>query len=161
MLFCIPQLPAKVREDKPVIRSPKTLAKHFQGTVALILDPTPEVFRVSRFFLCKHYRASNQHFFAFIRPEKNPSSTPANPVRRRMIFPNPKFNPDLPKEPGASGLILCSIPDLVEHTPYSVFRLVNPDPVEWEYLGDYKNTVSAKMTGEEFATQTHKVHPSS
>jgi hypothetical protein len=147
----------KIQDNEAIVLPRETVAKHLKGAIALVLDPTPNLFKFPRRFLRMSYGGSDQHFIAFISPDKNPSSTPANPIRRRMVFPMPEVNPDMPNQPGAPGLILCSIPDLVENSPWSLFRRVQPSPACWEYMGSYKNTVSAKMTGEEFTKQRPEV----
>jgi hypothetical protein len=149
----------KIEGDDAMTHPPKTLAKHMQGSTVLILDPPPESHMYPRLFFCEYYDISSRNIVSFITPEVNPSSTPTNPVGRYMVFPTPELNPYMPKEPGATGLIFCSIPSLMQNTSesWSVFRQVNLVSTRWEYLGEYQKTLATNMTREEFATLSPEV----
>lgn len=80
----------------------------------------------------------------------NPSGTRT----RRVVFPRLDLNPNIPSRPGEPGLIFASRHEILENPPWTLFvKLRNETPAVWLYLGEYKCTLSGKMTAEQFAGQ--------
>ncbi|TFK75053.1 hypothetical protein BDN72DRAFT_607116 [Pluteus cervinus] len=151
--------PLKIKKEAMLL--PRSVVSNYLsgvGTFSISPDPVPTP--VSRRFLRKTYGGSDQHFISFTPKSRDPgSSSSSHPKGRPIVFPEPELNPEIPREPGAPGLIFASRHEILEHPPWSVFRKVSgsASPVVWTYLGEYKNELCGKMTAAQFQQQRPEV----
>ena len=66
-----------------------------------------------------------------------------------FLFPNPKFNPDAPKQPGEPGL-MCRMRDMIEWDGLIVKVLVKQASKAFLYMGDYESTRAEPLSHLEF-----------
>lgn len=100
--------------------------------------------------MLKHYGTNTQHFIGYLK---------VRGARRHAVLAQPGQNPYLPTVPGASGLLFASRHEVLSCV-HMLFVRLEPQPKEtpeWEYRGDYRSTLSAKMTADEFKMQRHDV----
>jgi hypothetical protein len=80
---------------------------------------------------------------------------------RAVVLAQPGQNPFLPGYPGASGLLFASRHEVLQGV-HMLFVKLEPESIKetplWEYRGDFKSVLSAKMTPAEFKMQRDNVN---
>ncbi|KAF7292122.1 hypothetical protein MIND_01239200 [Mycena indigotica] len=80
-------------------------------------------------------------------------------VKAKVLFPQPDFNPLLPRRPGEPGLLFASRPDVAKPgTTYKLFcRRTANGPVVWRYMGEYVHKRVGDVPKETWREQTARV----
>jgi hypothetical protein len=131
---------------------------YLQGVPDFVINPPPKRFTISRNDMWKKYGGQTQRLIAKISPERNPSSTPDNPITRKVLYPQPDTNPSAPKRPGCPGLLFASRPEVLKNdTHWTLFGKIPADSALWQYLGEYHNTLVGSISGEQFCAQKPEV----
>ncbi|KAH8107950.1 hypothetical protein BXZ70DRAFT_913438 [Cristinia sonorae] len=106
------------------------------------LDPAICSVTVSRRFLNAKFRAAIQSLY---------SEVVINGQKRKLIFPNPTMNPEVPMMPGRPGLLCRAVEFVAWNDTDSVVRvIVRLAANKWQYLGDYKSARVASLSRAEF-----------
>ena len=127
--------------------------KYLNGVKALPVVAHPSTVPIERSVLAKLYGGSTQD----LKTRFNKVSG----FEYEVLYPNYKFNPLLPSEPGHPGLIYTGRTDLAGDTIYCVFRPVSKSkPAAWEYLGHYLCTQVGDLAAAEFQSLSADVNSS-
>ncbi|KAJ3933880.1 MAG: hypothetical protein NXY57DRAFT_997000 [Lentinula lateritia] len=105
--------------------------------------------RVRRDLLNNAYGMGTQQMLAQINPARNPLPSGALSRReRRIMFPNLDRNPDLPRQPGDSGVLFTARPEgELTLEGCSVFVKKESKNALWDYMGEYKIFPKGKIGG--------------
>ena len=124
----------------------ETAASRFlSGFVPFCINPAPPMLAVPRMFLVKEYHA--------------PSGTLLQEGKagwRNFLFPTLDINPQMPKFPGAPGLLLSPRQELLKST-WTLFTRLPGRPTKWEYLGQYQCSCVGQLSSAEFSSQRQMV----
>ncbi|KAF7318517.1 hypothetical protein HMN09_00361500 [Mycena chlorophos] len=156
----IPTMNTSPRNKKPLnlkaedISLPASvLAEHLYSVPSYPISPTatgisPPIY-VSRRELQIAYAGNHQSLLTPMHIGSN---------RHVGAFPQRKFNPLLPTQPGEPGLMFASREDVTKHARYSVFSPRDgKGAATWRYLGEYAHTKVGMVSGETWKAQRPEV----
>lgn len=131
----------KVKEE-PTSIGPNGVRERLEGlhSFAVNLDLAIRSVTVDRKFMSATFGASPQALY---------SKSSRAGREYSFIFPNPKWNPEVPRIPGEAGL-LCRAVDFVPWQDHVIKVLVWLDTNKWHYLGDYKSAQVRSLSQAEF-----------
>ncbi|KAH9485875.1 hypothetical protein JR316_0002790 [Psilocybe cubensis] len=123
------------------------LSRYLNDTAALNIDPVPLGVSVSRRALSKSFGLPGMGFLWTSRNKQH-----------RFLTPTYDVYPDMPRYPGAPGLLLSCREEVSNNAPWSLFGKIEAKKKPMlEYRGEYKCYVVGQMTREEFTAQESSV----
>ncbi|KAJ7055988.1 hypothetical protein C8F01DRAFT_375271 [Mycena amicta] len=169
-------LPSTKQESKPRFTQPNGnqlklsddfLDKHLNPNSAYLIHPVPSdpvvyVHRIDD--LQVHFGGPQQSLISYMPAFMSPPQHPSRKSCEKLTgaFPQPEFNPHLPSEPGAPGLIFASRADIAERgVRFTVFcrkeKESREEHVVWRYMGEYLHERVGTVSGETWKAQSDKV----
>ncbi|KAK0485028.1 hypothetical protein IW261DRAFT_1560697 [Armillaria novae-zelandiae] len=142
----------KNKKDKSTFIPPKELVASLISHVSpFIADPPPHArCIVTRHLLLEKYGVAPQAFLAHLKPGRTSSLS-----KRMVALPQKRYNPALPSQPGAHGLLFSMRHHVVGQT-VSLFVKEGIQAL-WTYYGEYKGVLCGKVTKQVFIDQPEEV----
>ncbi|KAJ3520714.1 hypothetical protein NMY22_g12627 [Coprinellus aureogranulatus] len=142
------------KRNEAFVLHPDVLAQYLSRAPTFDINPPPSDLYVSREFLSNIYGGSSTQSAQHVMPPDNPS----NFTHRAFTFPKFELNPQMPLNPGQSGVIVASRYDRKTGHPWGLFRRdISGKTQTWIYLGEYEWSAAGKMSVEIFRNQKEKV----
>ncbi|KAF8957583.1 hypothetical protein BDZ97DRAFT_1845697 [Flammula alnicola] len=142
----------KVKAEGGWTLSPSKVSKYLGSATLFTIKPLPLPVLVSRKALTEAYGLPGMGLLW------NPKNKPHKFLTPLMIIPNIDVNPEMPRCPGAPGLLLSCRKDMCKDGPWTLFvKVETSKKVHLDYAGEYTCTAVGEMTKEEFLAQDAKV----
>ncbi len=141
-----------MQKDKSTFIPPKELVASLISHVPLFIsEPPPHAHCiVTRRLLLEKYGVAPQAFLGHLKPDRTSS------LNKRMVaLPQKRYNPALPSQPGAHGLLFS----MRHHVVGQTFTLFVKEGTQalWTYYGEYKGVLCGKVTKQVFIDQADEV----
>ncbi|PBL03231.1 hypothetical protein ARMGADRAFT_1069794 [Armillaria gallica] len=142
----------KNKKDKSTFIPPKELVASLISHVPLFTsEPPPHAHCiVARRLLLEKYGVAPQAFLGHLKPGRTSS------LNKHMVaLPQKRYNPALPSQPGAHGLLFS----MRHHVVGQTFALFVKEGTQalWTYYGEYKGVLCGKVTKQVFIDQADEV----
>ncbi|KAK0469411.1 uncharacterized protein EV420DRAFT_1633823 [Desarmillaria tabescens] len=142
----------KNKKDKSTFIPPQALVTSLISSIPLFtVDPPPHArCIVTRRLLLEKYSVASRAFLGYLKPSQTSSLS-----GRMVVLPQKRYNPALPSQPGAHGLLFSVRHHVVGQT-VALFVKEGTQAL-WTYYGEYKDVLCGKVTGQVFMDQAEEV----